>query len=123
MDEQQKTLLIVDDSLVVRKAIKKFLEEYNLKIVGNASNGEDALELFKKFRPDFVTLDITMPGLDGFHVLEEMIKINQQTHIIVITALADKATGLKAIKSGATNFLTKPFGPVKLKKAFDRLLY
>ena len=123
MDKDQKTLLIVDDSLVVRKAIRKFLEEYNLKIVGSASNGDVALELFRKYKPDFVTLDITMPGLDGFYVLEEMIKINQESHIIVITALADKATGLKAIKSGATNFLTKPFGPAKLKKAFDRLLY
>jgi two-component system chemotaxis response regulator CheY len=123
MDEQQKTILIVDDSLVVRKAIMKFLEEYNFKVVGTASNGTAALQLFKKLQPDFVTLDITMPGIDGFYVLDEMVRINQQSHIIVITALADKATGLKAIKSGARSFLTKPFGPAKLKNAIERLLH
>jgi two-component system chemotaxis response regulator CheY len=122
MNDKHKTLLIVDDSIVVRKSIVKFLEEYDLKVVGTASNGTVALEMFKKFHPDFVTLDITMPGLDGFHVLHEMVKLNQASQIIVITALADKATGLKAIRSGAKSFLTKPFGPAKLKEAFERLL-
>ena len=122
MSNTYKTLLIVDDSIVVRKAIVKFLEEYELRVVGSASNGSTALEMFKKFQPDFVTLDITMPGLDGFHVLNEMVRLNQASQIIVITALADKATGLKAIRSGAKSVLTKPFGPAKLKEAFERLL-
>lgn len=122
MNNTYKTLLIVDDSIVVRKAIVKFLEEYELRVVGSASNGSAALEMFKKFQPDFVTLDITMPGLDGFHVLNEMVRLNQASQIIVITALADKATGLKAIRSGAKSVLTKPFGPAKLKEAFERLL-
>ena len=113
MNDKYKTLLIVDDSIVVRKSIVKFLEEYDLKVVGTASNGSAALEMFKKFHPDFVTLDITMPGLDGFYVLDEMVKLNQACQIIVITALADKATGLRAIKSGAKSVLTKPFGPAR----------
>ena len=122
MEEMRKTLLIVDDSVVVRKSIMKFLEEYDFKVVGTASNGTTALEIFKKCHPDFVTLDITMPGLDGFLVLNEMVKLDPSSQIIVITALADKATGLKSMKIGARSFLTKPFGPAKLKKAFERLL-
>ena len=117
-----KKVLIVDDSTVIRKALVKFLENYSVNIIGTASNGTDALEMFSKYNPDIVTLDITMPGFDGFHVLDKMRKIDDSVKIIVITALADKATGLKALKKGAKSYLTKPFGPDKLKDAFDRLI-
>ena len=117
-----KKVLIVDDSTVIRKALVKFLENYSVNIIGTASNGTDALQMFSKYKPDIVTLDITMPGFDGFHVLDKMRKIDDSVKIIVITALADKATGLKALKKGAKSYLTKPFGPDKLKDAFDRLI-
>ncbi len=117
-----KKVLIVDDSTVIRKALVKFLENYSVNIIGTASNGTDALEMFSKYNPDIVTLDITMPGFDGFHVLDKMRKMDESVKIIVITALADKATGLKALKKGAKSYLTKPFGPDKLKDAFDRLI-
>ena len=122
MDKNQKKLLIVDDSLVVRKAISKFLENYNVKIIGTATDGNSALEMFKKHRPEIVTLDITMPGLDGFDVLDEMIRLDKDVQVVVITALADKATGLKALRLGAKSYITKPFGPQKLKDAFERLI-
>jgi two-component system chemotaxis response regulator CheY len=122
MNEPLKKVLIVDDSVVIRKAIEKFLSDAPLKIIGKASNGSMALELFREHKPDIVTLDITMPGLDGFQTLKEMIRINQSSKIIVITALADKATGLRALKYGAKSYLTKPFGPEKLQEAFSRLL-
>lgn len=117
-----KKVLIVDDSTVIRKALVKFLEQYSVNIVGTASNGTDALKMFSQYKPDIVTLDITMPGFDGFHVLDKMRKMDDSVKIIVITALADKATGLKALKKGAKSYLTKPFGPDKLKDAFDRLI-
>jgi len=122
MDKKPKKLLIVDDSLVVRKAIQKFLENYNVKIVGTATDGNSALEMFKKHLPEIVTLDITMPGLDGFDVLDEMIRLDKSVQVVVITALADKATGLKALRLGAKSYITKPFGPQKLKDAFERLI-
>ena len=117
-----KTLLIVDDSAVIRKAIASYVSDYDIKIVGTARNGTIALEMFKKYSPDFVTLDITMPGLDGFEVLAQMVQINESAHILVVTALADKATGLRAIKIGAKSYITKPFRPEKLRQAFQRLL-
>ena len=122
MDSKKKTLLIVDDSLIIRQAIARFMENFEIEIIATAHNGETALELYKKFLPDYVTLDITMPGLGGFHVLEEMVKINNQSKIIVVTALADKGTGLKALKMGASSYLNKPFGAQKFKSAFERLM-
>jgi len=122
MEPKKKTLLIVDDSLIIRQVIARFMESFDIEIIATAHNGETALELFKKFLPDYVTLDITMPGLDGFHVLKAMIKINQKSKIIVVTALADKGTGLKALKMGASSYLNKPFGAQKFKTAFERLI-
>jgi len=122
MVSKKKSLLIVDDSLIIRQVIARFMESFDIEIIATAHNGETALELYKKFLPDFVTLDITMPGLGGFHVLKEMIKINQKSKIIVVTALADKGTGLKALKMGASSYLNKPFGAQKFKTAFERLI-
>ena len=122
MKKSLKKILIVDDSAVIRKAIERFLSDFQIEIIGKASNGLIALEMFREYQPDIVTLDITMPGLDGFQILKEMVKINRSTKIIVITALADKATGLRALKNGAKSYLTKPFGPEKLRHAISRLL-
>ena len=118
----QKTLLIVDDSQIIRQAIARFIENFDVKIVATAHNGSKALDLFSELLPDFVTLDITMPGIDGFAVLEEMVKINPASKVIVVTALADKGTGIKALKMGASSYLHKPFGEEKFKSAFEKLL-
>lgn len=122
MPTAKRTLLIVDDSLIIRQVIARFMENFDIEIIATAHNCDTALELFRKFLPDFVTLDITMPGLGGFYVLEEMVKINKKCKIIVVTALSDKGTGLKALKMGASSYLNKPFGAQKFKTAFQRLL-
>jgi two-component system, chemotaxis family, chemotaxis protein CheY len=115
-------LMIVDDSAIIRQAIHKHLKEFNIEVVGNAEDGKVALEVFQKTRPDVVTLDITMPELDGLTVLEEMLKIDKNVKVMVVTALSDKSTGLKAIKLGAKSFLPKPFTPEKLRSSFERLI-
>ena len=115
-------LLIVDDSLIIRKSIQKYLDGYNINVVGIAGDGKSALKIFKDQMPDVVTLDITMPEMDGLTVLEEMLKIRDDTKIMVVTALSDKATGLKAIKLGAKGFLPKPFSAEQLKESFTRLI-
>ena len=115
-------LLIVDDSMIMRSAIESYLEGYDLEIVGTASNGREALEMFDETDPDVVTMDITMPEMDGVTCLEEMVKRKASTKIMIITALADKGTGLKALKKGARGYLHKPITPDKLKEGFDKLL-
>ena len=116
------SLLVVDDSLIMRKAIIKYLEKFHVELVGTANNGDKALELFQKYRPEVVTLDITMPGLDGLNVLKEMIRINESAKIIVITALSDKETGLRAINLGAKSYLSKPFSQKKLEDIFEKII-
>ena len=115
-------VLIVDDSLIIREAIHKHLKQFNIEVVGTAENGKIALELFKETDPDVVTLDITMPELDGLTVLKEMLIIKSDIKVMVVTALSDKATGLKAIKLGAKSFLPKPFTPDKIRESFQRLV-
>jgi len=121
MQEKIK-VLIVDDSLIIREAIHKHLKNFDIEVVGTAEDGKVALEIFKNSDPDVVTLDITMPELDGLTVLEEMLKIKSDVKVMVVTALSDKATGLKAIKLGAKSFLPKPFTPEKLQESFQRLV-
>jgi len=115
-------ILIVDDSMTIRQAIEKNLKEFQVEVVGTAGDGKTALELFKNEDPDVVTLDITMPELDGITVLEEMMKIKRDVKVMVITALKDKATGLRAIQLGAKSYLVKPFTSEKLKTAFSRMM-
>lgn len=122
MEEQTKKVMVVDDSLIIQKVIQKYLESLNIEIVGTASDGKAAVSLFKEKQPDIVTLDITMPEMDGLAVLEELLKINDKTKVMVVTALSDKATGLKAIKTGAKSFLAKPFTPEGLRASMKRLI-
>ncbi len=115
-------LLIVDDSSAMRKTIERHLNGYDIEIVGTASNGKEAIEMVKSKNPDAVTLDITMPEMDGITALENIKKIKPNIKVMIITALNDKHTGLLAIDKGARGFLFKPVDPADLAKAFDKLL-
>ena len=115
-------LLIVDDSSVMRRTIEKNLAEYDLEIIGQASNGVEAIEIVKKEKPDVITLDITMPEMDGIACLEEVMKIHPTAKVMIITALSDKLTGLTALDRGARGFMFKPVNSEDLARAFDKLL-
>lgn len=115
-------LLIVDDQKVIRRSINLFLKDYDIEIVGEAANGLDAIQQFIKTKPDVVTMDITMPEMDGLACIDAIREITTDVKIMVITALADKATGLEALAKGARSYLIKPISPDKLIAAFDKLL-
>lgn len=115
-------LMIVDDSAIIRKSIQRYLKDYNLEVVGEAGDGKAALELFKTARPEIITMDLTMPEMDGMTCLEEIIKIDDSVKIIVITALRDELTALQALQKGAKSFVSKPFTPESLGKAFKQVL-
>ncbi len=117
-----KRLLIVDDSSIMRRTIEKNLQDYDLEIIGQAANGEEALEIVRHEMPDVITLDITMPEMDGIACLEEIMKIHPTCKVMIITALADKLTGLVALDKGARGFMYKPVNAEDLAKAFDKLL-
>ncbi len=115
-------LLIVDDSSIMRRTIEKNLSHYDLEIIGMAANGVEALDIVQREKPDVVTLDITMPEMDGLTCLERMMEIHPDVRVMIITALSDKLTGLLALDKGARGFLYKPVTSDDLEKAFDKLL-
>lgn len=115
-------ILIVDDSLIMRQAIERFLGSLNLEIAGKAENGKRALEIFKATMPDIVTLDITMPEINGLDVLTEIMKIKPETKVLIVTAITEKSTAIEALRLGAKGILNKPFNEASLKSALEQML-
>ncbi|MDR0440510.1 MAG: response regulator [Candidatus Accumulibacter sp.] len=117
-------LLIVDDSAIIRSRIARVLNDprlNSLQVIGMARNGVEAIELFTQHMPDIVTMDLTMPEMNGIDCTEKMIALRPDCNILVISALNDKATALKAMKKGARGFLYKPFPDEELIEAFLEL--
>lgn len=116
------TLMIVDDSNLIRTAVRNAVKYLPLEVVAVAADGEAALERFEATAPEVVTLDITMPKMDGLEVLAEMMRRKPQTIVVVITALKDEATGLRAIKLGARGLVPKPFTAERLRSELQDIL-
>src|SRR5579863_2465166 len=115
-------LMIVDDSNIIRRRIERSQQIQRLMVVGAAANGREAIELFKRTMPDVVTMDLTMPEMDGIACVEQLLALNPQVLILVVSALADKATAVEAIEKGANGFLCKPFTDRQLNEALEELL-
>jgi len=115
-------LLIVDDSNIMRRRIERSQQYEQLQVVGTAANGIEAIELFSKTDPDVVTMDITMPHMDGIECIEKLVSMKPSVRILVISALADKATAVEAMEKGANGFLNKPFTDRQLNDAIAELV-
>ena len=115
-------VLIVDDSEIIREAIQFWIGKFNLEIVGQAENGKEAVELVKTLKPDIVTLDITMPEMDGLTAMDEILKVQPKTKILIISALAAKEVALSALKKGAASFIVKPFTKEELEEVFKEVM-
>lgn len=113
--------MIVDDSSIMRRAITKYLTPLGFEIVGTAGNGQEALQLYREQPAELVTLDITMPQMDGLACLQALKEINSEVRVLVISALSDSQTGLKALKLGAKSFLPKPFTEAQLINEIQRI--
>lgn len=116
------TILIVDDSNVIRNRIGRHSALMNFEVVATASNGAEALEKYRQFKPDLVTMDLTMPKMDGLESIKAMTDFDEQANILVISALSDKATGIKALEYGARGFICKPFTDEELSEAFEEMI-
>lgn len=115
-------LLIVDDSLIVRNAIARCALASHLAEVLRAEDGEAAVAIFAEHRPRLVTMDLTMPRLDGLGAIQAIRAIEPSTSILVISALNSHKTALEAIRRGACGFLTKPFTEKEVAQALDDLI-
>ena len=114
--------MVVDDSDIIRTKIQNVLDEESFEIVGTAKNGLEAVQQFKELQPKVITMDITMPFMDGIETIEKIIEIDDEARILVVSALSDKATLIKAMQLGAYGFLCKPFTDVELAEAVEELV-
>lgn len=113
-------IMIVDDSVFIQKQLSQILISEQYDIVGTALDGEEALEKYKELHPnvDVVTMDITMPKMDGLTCLQEILKFDKDAKIIVISALGKEELVKKALMSGAKNYIVKP---LDRKKVLERI--
>ena len=115
-------MMVVDDSSIIRRQISRYVMLHEIEEVMDAANGLEALKRFRIKSPELVTMDLTMPQLDGLKCIEQIISLKPDTRILVISALADKATAIEALKKGARGFLCKPFSDVELNEALRELI-
>ncbi len=115
-----KKVLIVDDAAFMRMMIKDILSKNGYEIVGEAADGQQALDLYKEHQPDLVTMDITMPEMDGITSLKEIKKINPDAKVIMCSAMGQQAMVIDAIQAGAKDFIVKPFQADRVIEAVSK---
>lgn len=117
-------LMIVDDSNIIRNRIERSFEnsDIDLEVVAVASDGLEALQKFDEYEPELITMDLTMPHMDGLECIQRIIAENPNVSILVVSALSDKVTALKALQYGARGFICKPFTEEELVVALKRLI-
>jgi len=115
-------ILIVDDAKFMRLNLNNILKS-EFEIVGEAENGEKAVELYKNLNPDIVTLDITMPIKDGIEALKEIIEYDKNAKVVMCSAMGQKSIVIDAIKSGAKDFLVKPFQKEKVLESLKNIAW
>ncbi len=115
-------ILVVDDSSFMRNLIKGTLVKEGYEIVGEAQDGAEAVELYKKFKPDVVTMDITMEKMNGIEAVKKIMEFDPDAKIIMVSALGQEDFVKEAIKNGAADFIVKPFDANRLKEAVGNVL-
>lgn len=119
---KNSTVLVVDDAAFMRMMLKNILIQEGYEIVAEGENGEDALNLYKKHKPDFVTMDITMPVMDGIEALKKIKEEDSNARIIMCSALGQEHKVKEAIMNGAIDFIVKPFKVERVVEAIDRCM-
>lgn len=115
-------ILIVDDAAFMRMMIKNILIKEGYEVVGEAENGAQAVEKYKELNPDLVTMDITMPEMDGISAVKEIMKINKGAKVVMCSAMGQQAMVIDAIQAGAKDFIVKPFQPDRVIEAISKVL-
>lgn len=115
-------LMVVDDSIFMRLMIKNILLELGHEIVAEASNGLEAISLFLQHSPDIITLDITMPEMDGITALKEIKSYKSDSKIIMVSAMGQQSFVIEAITLGARDFIVKPFDKDRVAEAVKKVL-
>ncbi|KAB2494687.1 response regulator [Priestia filamentosa] len=117
-----KRILVVDDAAFMRMMIKDILTKNGYEVVAEAADGLQAIEQYKEHKPDLVTMDITMPEMDGIHSLKEIKKVNPNAKVIMCSAMGQQAMVIDAIQAGAKDFIVKPFQADRVIEAISKTL-
>jgi two-component system, chemotaxis family, chemotaxis protein CheY len=115
-------VLVVDDAAFMRKVVSDALIAGGHQVVGEAGNGNEAVQRYQELQPELITLDITMPEKDGLCALAEIIAINPSARVLMCSALGQESKVIESIKLGAKDFVVKPFQPPRLLEAVSKAL-
>jgi two-component system, chemotaxis family, chemotaxis protein CheY len=116
------TVLICDDAIFMRTMIGDILRQAGFEVVGEAENGQQAVEKYRELRPDLVTMDIVMPDMGGIDAVREIIREDPKAKILMCSAMGQQALVIEAIQAGARDFVVKPFQPSRVLEAVQRVL-
>ena len=114
-----KRMLLVDDAAFMRMKLKQVLNEQGHEVIGEASNGAEGVEQYLLLKPDAVTMDITMPVMDGVTAMKKIREIDPKAVVIMVSAMGQTSYILEAVNAGAKDFIVKPFDPARVKKVMD----
>jgi two-component system chemotaxis response regulator CheY len=115
-------ILIADDLTFIKMVLRDLVEKAGFRVVGEASNGEEAVQMFQDSHPDLVLLDITMPKMDGLTALKRIMEIDPAARVIMCSALGQQQLMVQAMQLGAKDFIVKPFRPERVLEAIKRTL-
>ena len=115
-------VLIVDDALFMRNMLRNIFSESGFDIVGEAQNGNEAIEMYQRLKPDLVTMDIVMPEKNGIEALKEIIAADGDARIVICSALGQESLIMEALEAGARDFVVKPFKPPKVIEVAQKVL-
>lgn len=116
-----KRVLLVDDAMFIRNSLKIILEKNGFEVVGQAEDGEQAVKMYETLMPDVVTMDVTMPNMDGLQALNAIKAKDKMAKVIMVTAMGKEEIVRQAIMSGATNFIVKPFNEEKVMAVMQKI--
>ncbi len=115
-------VLFVDDSSFMRAILKGIILKEPFVLAGEATNGKEAVELYKKLKPDLVTMDIVMPEMDGIDAVKEIRAFDPGAKIVMVSAMGQQSMVIDAIQAGARDFIIKPFQPPRVQEALKRVV-
>jgi len=116
-----KRVLVVDDAAFMRVSIKNMLTKHGYEVIGEAENGKVAIQKFQELAPDIITMDITMPEMDGLASLKKILAINPSANVVMISAMGQESMVREAVLSGAKGFIVKPFKEDIIVSALNNL--
>jgi two-component system chemotaxis response regulator CheY len=117
-----RRVLIVDDVAFVRKTLNEILTEAHFQVVGEASDGAEAVEMYARLRPDVVTMDVVMPTMSGIEATKKIIKADKSARVVIISAMGQESLVMEAINVGAKDYILKPFSGADVLKTLERAL-